>query len=114
MFRVGQEEPTWGPAPVWMTWSVNDAGDVTISEGPQGDPRFPTWTGKINPDLRISLEGTFPFFAGPDDTNPFYVTALYDGTIRREAGAYKLDIEVLLEVSSDTHTRRVYSIQKNR
>ena len=73
---------------------------------------MPTWAGKINPDLRISLEGTFPFFAGPDDTNPFYVTALYDGTIRREAGVYNLDIEVLIEVSPDTTIRRLYSLQQ--
>ncbi len=114
VFRVGQQEPIWGPAPVWMTWAVNDAGDVTISEGPQGDPNTPTWAGEVTADLRVSLGGTFPFFAGADDTNPFHVTAHYDGTIRREAGAYKLDIEVLLEVSPDTHIRRVYAIQKSR
>ena len=98
------------PQPVWMTWTVNEAGQVTIQESGWEA----SWSGQVDGDLHISLQRTYTLYVGEE---PVTRVSTYVGTIRSDAGTYVLEIEGIEEwfpPDPDYVFRRVYSLKKGQ
>jgi hypothetical protein len=94
------------PEPVWMIWTVNDAGDVAITESGWEA----TWSGRVGPDLSVSMQRTFKFYV---DNQQEIHTSLYNSTIRHEGGTYVLEMESIEEWAPPVSVfRREYSLRK--
>jgi serine/threonine protein kinase len=73
------------PYPVTMTWTVTDAGDVSMSDSMRGG----AWTGNVTPDLQLSLQRTAPVHCGGEPVT--YVTS-YSGAVQVNLSSYTATI----------------------
>lgn len=101
---------TSSSVPVVMIWTVSDAGDIEILELSGGT--VTGWTGKVGPDLDISLQKTYEISCGGEARSD---TVLYQGRIEQEEGIYYLKVESTEEWCPDYGCvfRVAYSISKS-
>ena len=75
--------------PITLVWVVDSDGNVNVQNPQRGNE---SWSGKVEPNLNISLEKSFPVNCSGTVRN---VTSSYNGTIEQESGNFTVNMEAI-------------------